>query len=443
MGDPSTLQWYYIDRTGQEFGPFRTSKMKSWFGQGFFPIGDELLVRLADWPSESHVPVKSLYSRDAIFEGPPVLPGSVHAAHSRAPLSRSRSPRRRPHREDVMPLPDDYHDRRPRDYGPPPPAYGDYGPPRSYPPPGYPPPPHGYGPPPPGYGPPPPHGYGPPPPGYGPPPYGYPPPPHGFGPPPGYGPPPPGYGPPPPPGYSRSPGYGRPGGSSSSGMTGRQRGTLKSFNQRNGFGFIDCPEARHRYGRDVFVHKAQIGDIEVGEELNFNVDTNKDGMPQARDIRRSDGSKPLAGKGNGENGEGGAKKQRRRGGKAKKKTGEGDGADGDGDGKTKDVDKAEGKAKSKAKAKPKAAADKGAKDIPKADSEVVEPPEEADASEEAEALDSAADPSEIPEEAPEAPAETPAEAPEAPVEEAAAPEAATPSAETPAGAESVSHETPS
>ncbi|CAE8649657.1 unnamed protein product [Polarella glacialis] len=199
MGDPESLQWYYVDRTGQEFGPFRTAKMKAWFAQGFFPIGDELLVRLAEWTK--HVSVRSLYPGE-IFEGAPMMPSSGEGAgRSRRgggrARSRSRSPRRDSRREVGA-----GHDR------PPPPGYGT-------PPPGYGPPPPGYGPPPPGYGPPPPQygygPYGPPPPGYGPPPPGYGPPPQGYGPPPpGYGPPPPGYGPPPP-GYGPPPpGYGPP-----------------------------------------------------------------------------------------------------------------------------------------------------------------------------------------------------------------------------------------
>eukprot|EP00930_Biecheleria_cincta_P071534 TRINITY_DN59025_c0_g1_i1.p1 TRINITY_DN59025_c0_g1~~TRINITY_DN59025_c0_g1_i1.p1 ORF type:complete len:430 (-),score=73.79 TRINITY_DN59025_c0_g1_i1:50-1339(-) len=315
MADAGAAQWFYVDRTGQEFGPFRTTKMKSWFSQGFFPIGEDLLVRLSDWATESHVPVKLLYPEGSIFVGAPsVRPGMGKAHGSRHPLEReqpgpapprprSRSPRRRP--EDHALVPSSHP---PPAYAPPPGAYGGYPPPPAY---GHPPP----------YGHPPAYGY--PPPGY-PPPYGYPPP--GYPPPPGYGP----YGPPPH-GYPPPPGYGPRSASSSSGLLGRQTGRLKSFNPKHGFGFIDCPEARHRYGRDVFVHKAQIGDLDIGEDINFNVDTNKDGMPQARDIRRMDGRKPGPPRDGGEKREAGdssapdgAKKPRRRGGKAKKKANEGE-----------------------------------------------------------------------------------------------------------------------
>lgn len=116
---------------------------------------------------------------------------------------------------------------------------------------------------------------------------------------------------------------------------GRYFGRLKSFNPRHGYGFIDCPEARSRYGRDVFIHKARIGDLEVGMDITFSVELNKDNMPQSRDILRMDGRPPgrtpahvmEAGKGGsddednrggrGGGGKGGGR-PRRRGGKARK-----------------------------------------------------------------------------------------------------------------------------
>merc|ERR1719321_2260235 len=66
--------------------------------------------------------------------------------------------------------------------------------------------------------------------------------------------------------------------------TGRFHGRIKSFNAQKGFGFIECPEAHAVYGRDVFLHKAQIADFNIGSEVNFSVEMNKTNMPQARDI---------------------------------------------------------------------------------------------------------------------------------------------------------------
>lgn len=319
--DATSLKWFYVDRTGQEFGPFRTEKMRVWYSQGFFPIGDELLVRLDEW--KKHVPVRTLYPDPcSIFINAPLLPASIKdkAEGQRSKRHRSRSPRRRHPERDPGPPPGGAYDpasgfgySRP---GPPPPAYGH--PPPAYGPPPTPPP---YYPPPPAYGPPPPNYSMPPPPyGYPPPAYGAPPPAYGHPPPPGYGVPPPGYGPmgmagPPPP-MPRHRGE-----AAHSSDMGRQRGKIKSFNAKHGFGFIDCAPIRSRFGRDVFIHKALMGDLEIGEEVTFNVDTNKDGMPQARDILRLDGQKPGPGdkRASGKKGEGEGRKNRRRGGKGKKK----------------------------------------------------------------------------------------------------------------------------
>jgi len=105
---------------------------------------------------------------------------------------------------------------------------------------------------------------------------------------------------------------------------GRHIGRIKSFNPKKGFGFIDCPEASiHFSGRDVFIHKAQIGDLEVGCDITFFVEANRDGFPQARDIRKLDGRPPgppssrdTSDKGDDSRGPGKAKgKARRRPGK--------------------------------------------------------------------------------------------------------------------------------
>merc|ERR1719359_2614592 len=66
--------------------------------------------------------------------------------------------------------------------------------------------------------------------------------------------------------------------------TGRFQGRIKSFNVQKGFGFIECAEAHQVYGRDVFLHKAQIGDFEIGRLVSFAVEMNKNNMPQARDL---------------------------------------------------------------------------------------------------------------------------------------------------------------
>merc|ERR1719329_753078 len=73
---------------------------------------------------------------------------------------------------------------------------------------------------------------------------------------------------------------------------GRLSGRVKSFNAKQGFGFIECPQIHAMFGRDVFLHKAQVGDLKVGTDVTFGVEPNKQGMPQARDILTLDGKAP-------------------------------------------------------------------------------------------------------------------------------------------------------
>merc|ERR1719387_1831835 len=115
--------------------------------------------------------------------------------------------------------------------------------------------------------------------------------------------------------------------------TGRFQGCIKSFNVQKGFGFIECPEAHQIYGRDVFLHKAQIGDFEIGRLVTFAVEMNKNNMPQARDLIEADplgmslgfgGGYPgmgMTGAKGGSNSKGGGKGEGRGGGKGNPKAG--------------------------------------------------------------------------------------------------------------------------
>merc|ERR1719450_1403229 len=62
------------------------------------------------------------------------------------------------------------------------------------------------------------------------------------------------------------------------------QGRIKSFNSDKGFGFIECAQTYQQYSRDVFLHKAQIGDMAVGTVVAFSVEVNKQGMPQVKDV---------------------------------------------------------------------------------------------------------------------------------------------------------------
>lgn len=61
-------------------------------------------------------------------------------------------------------------------------------------------------------------------------------------------------------------------------------GTLKSFSDKNGFGFIECAATKMKYGCDVFVHKNEGEKVMVGSAITFNVHLNKKGQPQANNV---------------------------------------------------------------------------------------------------------------------------------------------------------------
>jgi len=61
-------------------------------------------------------------------------------------------------------------------------------------------------------------------------------------------------------------------------------GTLKSYSDKNGFGFIDCQTTKQKYGCDVFVHKNEGESVNVGSRVTFQVLLNKKGQPQAKRV---------------------------------------------------------------------------------------------------------------------------------------------------------------
>lgn len=70
---------------------------------------------------------------------------------------------------------------------------------------------------------------------------------------------------------------------------GNHHGVLKSFSNHNGYGFIMCPELRNAYGRDVFVHAAELpNEVDCGAELTFTVGLNSKGQPQAHNVKLVD-----------------------------------------------------------------------------------------------------------------------------------------------------------
>lgn len=95
----------------------------------------------------------------------------------------------------------------------------------------------------------------------------------------------------------------------------RFTGRIKSYNTEKGYGFIESSDATAVYGRDVFLHKMHVGSFSVGSFVTFQVDINKQGMPQARELQGSDGKgvKGSKGKGKGK----GEKKEKKPKGEAK------------------------------------------------------------------------------------------------------------------------------
>merc|ERR1719183_2321924 len=64
----------------------------------------------------------------------------------------------------------------------------------------------------------------------------------------------------------------------------RFMGYIRDFNEGGGFGFIECPAAKARFGMDVWIHRRQMFGFKVGEEVTFIVARNNGGQPQARHV---------------------------------------------------------------------------------------------------------------------------------------------------------------
>jgi len=107
---------------------------------------------------------------------------------------------------------------------------------------------------------------------------------------------------------------------------GKYSGRIKSFNSEKGFGFIECPQTYAQYNRDVFLHKAHIGDLSVGAMVTFACEVNKQGWPQAKDVAPIGGSASMSPTG-GKIGDGGKGKGKSKMGKsADKGSGKADGS---------------------------------------------------------------------------------------------------------------------
>ncbi|CAE7203099.1 unnamed protein product [Symbiodinium natans] len=139
----------------------------------------------------------------------------------------------------------------------------------------------------------------------------------------------------------------RKGGAEKGGGVFRELGRIKSFYDDKGYGFIECPRVTQQFGRDLFVHKAQLNGFKVGDEVTVTVTVNEAGWPQAQDLQSARGQPASAstkGKGKGKEGKGKGKEGK----EGKGKDGKGkEGKEGKGkEGKSKSKGK-DGKGKSK------------------------------------------------------------------------------------------------
>lgn len=62
------------------------------------------------------------------------------------------------------------------------------------------------------------------------------------------------------------------------------RGRIKSINAEKGFGFIENTYIFSQYQRDVFLRKDQLGDLQVGDWVQFSFELNKQRWPQAKEV---------------------------------------------------------------------------------------------------------------------------------------------------------------
>merc|ERR1719210_691712 len=66
------------------------------------------------------------------------------------------------------------------------------------------------------------------------------------------------------------------------------QGAIKFFDRDKGYGFIRCQQATEMFGQDVFMHHTQFNDLLIGDHVQFRIQMNARGKPQAHDLRAGD-----------------------------------------------------------------------------------------------------------------------------------------------------------
>lgn len=64
-------------------------------------------------------------------------------------------------------------------------------------------------------------------------------------------------------------------------------GFISSFAAAAGYGFISCAQTRQLYGAEVYIHRDQYVDSNVGDAVHFRVALNSKGAPVARQVKKA------------------------------------------------------------------------------------------------------------------------------------------------------------
>jgi len=70
-------------------------------------------------------------------------------------------------------------------------------------------------------------------------------------------------------------------------------GSIRSFNEKTGYGFIACAELKQQYGNDVFLHCSDFEGFQVGEQVKFIAHLTWNSKLRAKDLQNvGDGMRP-------------------------------------------------------------------------------------------------------------------------------------------------------
>lgn len=64
-------------------------------------------------------------------------------------------------------------------------------------------------------------------------------------------------------------------------------GFIMSFQPDPGYGYISCAETKKIYGNEVWIHRDQMGDVNICDAVRFKVALNAKGEPVARKVRKA------------------------------------------------------------------------------------------------------------------------------------------------------------